>query len=168
MEFSQIIGFFASSFIVLSFQAKKRKHILYTLMVGQVLFCIHFFMIGAYTGSALNLLSVFRSFVFSQNKKKWASKIFWLYNFIVLFWVTGFLSWEGYISLLPTVGMTIISFALWNKNEKKVRKLSLFARPFWFTYVLISKSYAGIITEILLLISIIIGIIRYDIIKKKK
>ena len=105
---------------------------------------------------------------FLKIKKKWASKIFWLYNFIVLFWVTGFLSWEGYISLLPTVGMTIISFALWNKNEKKVRKLSLFARPFWFTYVLISKSYAGIITEILLLISIIIGIIRYDIIKKKK
>ena len=69
---AQIVGFGGAALNGLSFQQKKRKGIIGVQIGAAVLFIIHYILLGAYTGAALNFISLLRSFVFINNDKKWA------------------------------------------------------------------------------------------------
>ena len=62
--------------------------------------------------------------------------------------------------------MILTTFAGRCREASKVRLLTLLNSPFWFTYNLISGSLPGVMTEILISGSIIIGMIRLD--RRKK
>ena len=70
--------------------------------------------------------------------------------------------------MLPILAMTIDSFAVWNKKTQYIRLLMLIPRPLWFVYNYTVVSYAGMVTEIFVLFSILIGIIRFDILATRK
>ena len=54
------------------------------------------------------------------------------------------------------------------KDETKIRLITFPSSPCWLVYNVFEKSVAGIVTECIVMSSIIIAIIRYDILKKKK
>jgi hypothetical protein len=58
--------------------------------------------------------------------------------------------------------------AVWQKNPRMIRLLSLLSPPLWLIYNVLSGSYPGILSEIFLLTSTLIGIYRFDIRKKKR
>lgn len=164
----QIIGFIASFFIIYSFQKEKRKSLLLFFFLGQVLFVIHFGLLGAKTAMAMNAVAALRTIIFSQKgSKSWAENGYWVLFFIALFWLAGFLAWEGNRSWLLVIASTFESYALWKNKTKHIRFLMIMPRPFFFSYNLIVGSYAGMLAEIIMLISIIIGIIRFDIIRSR-
>ncbi len=166
---AQIIGIGALLFVLLSFQKNSRYLILLFLIIAQILFTIHFGLLGAWTGAAMNGIAAFRTYIFNlRETKTWSNKPFWLYLFVVLFWVFGIVTWSGYFSILPILAMTIDSFAVWNKKTQYIRLLMLIPRPLWFVYNYTVVSYAGMITEIFVLFSIVIGIIRFDLSATKK
>ena len=166
---AQTIGIIALLFVLLSFQKNSRYLILLFLIIAQILFTIHFGLLGAWTGAAMNGVAAIRTYIFNQREsKQWSNKQVWLYLFVVLFWVFGIVTWSGYYSILPILAMTIDSFAVWNKETKSIRMFMLIPRPLWLTYNFTVGSYAGMITEIFVLFSILIGIIRFDIFAKRK
>ena len=166
---TQSIGFIAAFFIIFSFQKNKRKLILSLFFIGQLLFVIHFGLLGAWTAVGMNIIAALRTFIFNQKEPKSRTKNnFWLYSFILLFWIAGILIWEGYSSLLLIAASTAESYALWKSNTKHIRLLMLIPRPFFFTYNFIVGSYGGMLTEAIVFISVIIGIIRFDVLKKPK
>src|SRR3989338_4435143 len=166
---AQGIGFLALLFVLLSFQKNKRYLILLFMLVAQILFTIHFGLLGAWTGAAMNGIAGLRTYIFNQRETKTCSNNqFWLYLFVVLFWVFGIVTWNGYYSILPILAMTIDSSAVWNKKTQYIRLLMLIPRPLWFLYNYTVVSYAGMITEIFVLFSILVGIIRFDILATRK
>lgn len=165
---AQSIGFFALAIIVMVFQVNRRRHMLYLKAAASVLFAIHFGLLGAWTGAAMNGVNVARCSVFSlKNQYKWAHHIFWLFFFIALLWTAGILSWQGYISLLPMAGMTFGSIAFWMTDKRKIRLIALMTPMMWFTYNYMSGSYPGMATDTLLFISNVIGIVRFDLLGGK-
>lgn len=164
----QGIGFLALAIIVMVFQVDRRRKMLYLKAVASVLFTIHFALLGAWTGSALNGVNVFRCSIFSlKNQYKWAHHAFWLYLFLGFIWAATLISWQGYISLLPMAGMTFGSIAFWMSDPKKIRTIALITPVAWFTYNFLSGSYPGMATDTLLFLSNLIGIIRFDLLKGK-
>ena len=164
----QIIGFIGLVSLVLSFQQKSRNRILILMAVGQIIFMFHFILLGAWTAAGMNIVGTARTLVFrSREEKKWAAWRFWPYIFILLFVTAGILARESWLGVLPVVAMTIETTGLWLKNVKRLRFVNLFPHPFWFAYNFIKGSWAGVICEIFVFSSIIIAIIRYDILKKK-
>lgn len=159
----QLIGFAAMFFIVLGFQKDNRKFILMSFLVASFLFFFHFILLGALTAALMNLIGGIRVIVFNlKEKHKWAQHNFWLYLFIAIFWIAGLLSWNGIISFFPVIAMTIESIALWNENTQYLRLLLMTIRPFWITYGISVGSIAGLSTETFILISLSIGIYRFD------
>ena len=75
---AQIVGFGGAALNGLSFQQKKRKGIIGVQIGAAVLFIIHYILLGAYTGAALNFIGLLRSIVFINNDKKWAKSPVWL------------------------------------------------------------------------------------------
>ena len=164
----QIIGFIAMAIIVISYQQKTHKNILVFQMVSGLLFTAHYVLIGAYTGAIMNLVGAFRSLVYSNRNKKWASSIIWPILFSVGFLISGILTWENAFSVLPLIAMLMSSVVLWIEKPKINRMFSLPTSTCWLIYNIKTDSFAGTATEIFVLTSIIIGIVRLDIKKKSR
>lgn len=164
--FTQLIGFIALIFSIAVYQFNKRNTMLYLQLTSAFLFGLHFAMLGALTGALMNFINCFRCYVFANYDKRWAKSNYWLYLFLAIFWIAGILSWQNWHSILPIIGMTVGTIAFWMKDTTKIRILSLISPPSWFTHNLIVNSYSGMLVEILIFISTIIGIFRFD--KKNK
>jgi hypothetical protein len=162
---TQTIGFVGLIFVVISFQINKRILILILLGTSQIFYAIHYGLLGAWTAFAMNIVGTTRTFLFTQKgKKKWMDNNIMMYVFIGLFWIVGALSWVGWVSILPVLAMTIETIGLWMKNPTKIRFSMLSLRPLWLSYNIIYRSYAGMTADVFVLISLLTGIIRFDII----
>ena len=88
--------------------------------------------------------------------------------FIIIFIAVGLYTWEDYYSIFPIFSMVLGTITFWLKSTKLIRFLTLAMSPSWLIYNIIIVSYPGIMTEIFVTTSIIIGIIRFDILKKEE
>lgn len=127
---------------------------------------LHFYCLGAYTGAAMNMVDVFRSLVFINRGKKWADNVLWVILFSCLCVVSCIFTWIGPLSILPMSGMILTTVSMWLKDPKWVRRISLPSSPLWITYNALTKSYAGVCTELFVITSIIVGMLRHDVKRK--
>jgi hypothetical protein len=165
----QIVGIFALLVAIYSFQQRERKGILFFQTISCILFTTHFLLLGAYTGAAFNLIGLGRCLVFyHRGQKKWASSPIWLAVFFVLIMGTVVATWDGVVTLFPTAAMFFTTVSLWVSKARFVRLLSLPSSPLWLIYNLINRSYAGILTESFMMVSILIAIVRFDILGIKE
>jgi hypothetical protein len=162
---TQIIGFLALALALLVFQVNKRRTMLQLQLYSCVLYVIHFFLLGAFTGAALNVVGGARSYVFDVYKNHKYARVFPAV-FILLFSTAALITWEGYYSLLPVAASIGGTLAFWQNNPKTIRIISLISPPLWLAYNIVVGSYAGIINEVFLFGSTIVGIIRFDMSRK--
>lgn len=159
----QIIGFVAMGIIVFSYQQKSHKNILTLQMVSGLLFTIHYFFLGAYTGCISNLIGAGRSAIYAnRGKNAFASFKLWPLIFSVVFIASGIPTWLNIFSVFPMIAMVASSVVLWIDSPKINRAFSIPTSACWLIYNIATLSYAGIATEIFVLSSIIIGMIRLD------
>lgn len=165
----QGIGYLALLFVILSFQKNKRVTILLIMLVGLLLFVVHYSLLHAWTGAVMNLIEAGVVFVsYKKETQEWAKKKIWLYVFILAYIVSGALTMKSYVDFLPVIAQTFGAVAVWQTNSRAIRFLMLAPRPLWFTYNFMVGSYAGMTAEILILASVLIGIVRFDILKQKE
>lgn len=169
---AQGIGMVGLIFAIISFQNNKRNLILVFLGMAQMCFIVHFALLGVWTASAMNIVGSTRTFFFMlRGRKKWMDNDLVMYVFISLFFIAGILSWQNWLSLLPIMAMAIETIGVWQKDPRKIRFIVIIPRPMWITFNVIHRSYAGMLTELFVITSLITGIIRFDIlpwVEKKK
>jgi len=169
-----ILGMIAN---FLSFQQKKQKGAIAFQFFAALLFAVNFFMLGAYIGALLNIVGVLRALVFVNREKLKAEHPVWLIAFILAFSSTYPLVFTVFgkeanaqnliIELLPVVAMILSTISFRLTKARDIRRFGLFSSPMWLIYNIFCFSIGAIISEILNLISIIIGIIRFDIKRKQ-
>lgn len=165
---TQVIGIAAMLFSVFSFQMNKHKHIMIMQICATTLFGIQYFMLGAFTGMALDAVATARGFVFYHRDKKWASGKWWIVLFAVLFIVMGAFTWQGPTSLLMILAMVLNTFSFSCTKPKLVRSTILISSPMVLIYNILTGSIGGIINEVFVEISSVVGMLRYDINKKHR
>ncbi len=165
---AQIIGIIALVLAVISFQQKTHKYILAFQLAANFAFVLHFGLLGAYTGAILNAVALARSVVFVNKGKAWADNRLWLWLFCVLSVAAGVVTWQNTLSVLPILGMVCTTAAFWIKTPKYVRLCALPSSPLWLVYNFVSSAWGGVLTEVINMASIVIAIIRLDILVEKK
>lgn len=164
----QGIGYLALVFVILSFQKNKRVNILSIMLIGLVLFVVHYSLLKAWTGALMNLIEAGVVFVsYKKETKSWARRGFWPYLFILLYTVAGIYASKTLVGFLPVVAQSFGAIAVWQKNPRAIRFLMLVPRPLWFIYNFVVGSYAGMTTEVIILLSVITGIVRFDLHSKR-
>lgn len=159
---AQLIGFVGLGLAIASFQQNSHRRILFFQMLSGSVFTLHFIFLGAYSGAALNFVGMLRSIVFYNRDKAWASSKAWLAVFITAFIAAGAITWTRWYSILPILAMVINTFSFWVKNPKYVRLFTLPGSPCWMVYNFLSGSYAGVLTEMFVSGSILVGMFRFD------
>ena len=160
---AQAVGFCGMLLAVISFQQNRRDRIALLQMVASAVWAVHFGLLTAWAGMAMNLIGIARGFVFyRKGKDRWATGAYWPYLFSAVSVAACLCTWEGLLSLLPTAGMVVSSFGLWADAPRTVRRLNLPGSLLWLTYNWFSKSWAGFLTECCNTCSILIAMLRFD------
>lgn len=160
---AQVIGIVAVIIYVLSYQQKTRRGIILFNLVARTLFCVQYFLLGAFSGAVLEIAGAVSSAVAERKNVGIIAKckvlFFTLTSLFVVF--GGLIVYENFFSLLPIFGVLLHTGALWLDEEKKIRIVSLFGSPFWFIYNINSRAYGSAVGDTMAMISIIVAMIRY-------
>lgn len=162
----QAFGFGGILAAVIAFQCKKHKTILFWRTTNEFLFAVQYLLLGAYTGMAMNLVGCVRNIIFAHNVERKKNNLPFIIFFCLLFIGSGIYTWQGYASIFIIVAKLITTLAYGNKNTTIVRCCVLVTSSSWLVYNLFAGSDAGVICEILTLSSLVLGIIRLDILPR--
>ena len=160
---AQGIGLIALGFSILAYQAKTREEILGRQMVGSFVYMLHFALLLAWTGVAMNAIVAARNWVFMKNdSEKWAKHIFWMHAFMFASLCALYFTWEGYISLLPGIAMLLGVYARWKGEPSSIRIYSLIGTLMWIPYTVAVSSYSGTLANVVISGAILYGILKHD------
>lgn len=165
---AQSIGYLALLFVLLSFQRSKRLQILVLMLTGVLLFVVHYSLLHAWTGAFMNVIEAGIIYVaYKKEKVNWAKSKSWLFLFITLYIGAAILTVRSFISILPVLAQIAGAVAVWQANPRAIRFIMLIPRPLWFIYNLVVGSQAGMVAEVFISASVVSGIVRFDILKRR-
>lgn len=162
---AQVIGVLAVASYLLSYQFKKRKHIILVNATSSCLYVLQYILLGAFVGAVLDILSALSTFTAGKKNKGFVAR----HTKVVViclnlsFVTAGLLLYENIFSLFPIAGAILQTSAFWITNERTIRLVSLLGAPFWLCYNLESQAYGATLGSVLAIISLLIAIYRYDI-----
>ena len=156
----QILGGIAVILGFISFQQKTQRGIIIYQIVTALVFAGNYFLIGAPTGAALNLLGLINCVVcYIRNKRNITNPV-WPIVFSVIIIIASILTWENIYSIFITIGLVILNLSFAFKNPQSTRKVSLVKSPLCIIYNAAVMSVGGVVFECAVLISSIIGLIK--------
>ena len=152
----QLIGIIAWLLIVFSYYRKNTDKILYFQIISTILWCIHYFLLGAYSGLFICAFEVIRDSLYYKTDKD--DYIF--LGSIPIYILYGIISYSGIVELLPIFSSTIDGFTL-TKKKKIVVIGAVISYTIWVIYDIAVKSYSGAFTDGIVVLSNI-SILLFD------
>ena len=146
--FIQLIGIIAWLLILLSYYRKNTNRILVFQIISTVLWCLHYFLLGAYSGLFICIFEVIRDSLYYKTDE---DDMIFIVS-IPIYILYGILSYSGLIELLPIFSSTIDGFTL-TKKKKTVVFGAVVSYTIWVIYNIAVKSYSGAFTDGLVVIS---------------
>ncbi|MDR0931197.1 MAG: GNAT family N-acetyltransferase [Clostridiales bacterium] len=146
--------------ICITFFAHKSKTILWLNTASNFLYIIGFFLLGAYSGMAAVAVAFVRNcLVMLTKSEKSNSIITWLS--IVALAICGYFTFNGIFSTFIIIATMLYSYAICQKNVLTYKKLNVIISLLRLIYNIFVFSIIGIIFELCLLISVIIGVTKH-------
>jgi hypothetical protein len=164
----QIIGVLALTANFVSFQMKKHRHILFFRTVNEGLFILQYFLLGAFSGSVLNIVGCVRNIIFAKQVIHNKKTIFSTVVFCIIFTAFGIATFDGLGSIMLIFAKVLSTIAYGNKNTTVVRVVSFITHIGYLIYNLSVFSIAGALGDIILLVSLVCSILRLDIMPRIK
>lgn len=160
--FIQFVGFLAWIILVLSYYQKNTNKILEFHIAATVLYCFHFVFLGAFNAVMVCVLEIVVNYLYYKTDSD-----LWIFLGSIPFFLLGcFVTYKSWVDILPTAASIIDGFALINKR-KIVLIGTIIAYAFWVYYDYQVGSWAGVITDSILILSNLgILIFHYNIFNK--
>lgn len=174
---AQIFGILGMAMNVLSYQGKEKKTLILMQFFGSLFFAVNMFMLNAIMGGLLNTIGIARALIYSNSEKfknvKRFNLLFLLLYILSYIAIFTFFNKEAtmfnlIVEVLPLIAMIATTVGFSMKKAANIRRLTLISSPSWLIYNCINFSLGGILCEVFSLVSVFIGILRYDIKKKQK
>jgi len=158
----QGLGLFGLIFYAVSFQMKTKENLLIMQVISNIFTTIQFALTMAWTGAVQTLLGVIRGIVFYFYKKRGLNpnKIVLVIFELAIILGTVF-TWTNILSILPLIGMTANLYGQWQNDMKIVRVCAIISGVLWSVYACYTGVYFAMLTEILKIVSGLIGLWRY-------
>lgn len=164
---AQIFGLLGATALLLSNWQKSKNKVLSLLIIDSICYFIQYILLGAFSGAFSNIIGLIRTIIFKYKEKyKILDNKLILCIIILIYIIIAILTYDGLISILPVVAAIIYTISLWQDNLRIIRIGTLIMIVAYFIYNIVVRAYIGAIVEGILLISSILAIIKYDVIKK--
>lgn len=158
----QILGIIATIITFLSYQMNNKKSLLAVQSAATLCTCLSYLFLGADSGFALNIVCLVRNLTFFFQKKDSILGRILTALFVAAMIVLGALSWQGPVSLLIIIPLSINTVFMSLGDPQKLRQSILLTSTLVTIYNCIVFSIGGIANEVISIISSVIGIIRFS------
>jgi len=156
----QCLGIVAIVLGFLTFQMKSREKLVVMQIAVTLSFVLHYLLIGAYSGMALNSVAMIRNIIFYFVGRDKPVPKYLSILFAVLMCLMGILSWQAWYSVFAVLGLLINSYCMSFSNPQNIRKSILVTSPMVLVYDCFVLSIGGIVHESVAIVSAAIGIVR--------
>ena len=160
--FIQLIGLAAWLMLVASYYREDTNKILVFQTIGTALYCLHYYLLGAYSGLFICLFEVIRDFLYY--KTDWDDNIY--KGSIPVYMVYGVLTFTGIVDLLPIASSLLDGYSL-TKSKNIVVIGAVISYTLWVIYDIFVMSYSGALTDGLVALSNLLILIRESKLYKK-
>ncbi len=158
----QAIGFVGVALFIISYQIRSNRTLFLCQLLGCLVFCLQFFLMGAYTGAIGLIINIARNLLLLKvDSWKWAKSKVTMAVIILLLGVMTVYTWAGWKSLLPFISVAVTTVGYWTNNAQKIRLSQLIGSPCTLAYDLIVRTWGGALSEAIAIVSILISIYRF-------
>ena len=159
---SQIFVIIGYILLITTYQMKNRKSILVTNFISLLSLCISYVFLSAYSGLVITIIALIRNVVFLSDKDEKITKkdVIALIIFFIISITSAIFTYNGFFSLMPLFGSLIYTYSVWQNNTKMYKILGIINETIWMIYNIYIFSVFGIVFELALTLSAIIGVIR--------
>ncbi len=158
----QLIGFLALAVSLLSFQFKRHNRIMLFRTASELIFALQYILLGAWSAAIMDGVSIVRNTLYTRLVKKNRSTTPVIIGFCIFVVVVGVVTFEGIISLLPIISKLLTTVSYGMKNERLLRLITLPSCIFWIVYNVFVGSAAGVLSDSLTLVSLLIAMYKFD------
>lgn len=158
---SQIFVVMAMLSLGSSYLVKDKKIIMILCIICSLFYGVQYLLLGAISGMLMNLVGIIRDIWFyinAKNNKK--NNIIVLFVLIIISILFSIYSFNGIFSIIPLVATILFTYSVWQDNNKIYRYLAIPISILWIIYNVYIYSVFAIISECILLIIKIIGVIK--------
>lgn len=149
--------------LFISICIKDRNESLKVQSINCLFESFYAFSINAYTGAVLGFINFIRSALFIRKEK--FSKSFYLILLITfesIILTNCFATWNGLISILPTIGSIVRTYCLWQSNMKLVRISGIVSGTLFSIYYIYYQSWFMVAGYLLLFILSLYNVLKID------
>ena len=153
--------------LVMTYQSKSRKNILIFSFGALIATGISYIFLSAYSGFAMVIVAIIRNIIFivdekkngknDKNTKKDYIILAILYSISI---ISAIFTYNGILSMMSVIATMLYTYSVWQKNTKVYKILGIPVGIIWIIYNIYIFSIFGIILEVVLAISAIVGYIK--------
>jgi hypothetical protein len=156
---AQVIGFVGFIITLIAYHRKTKEAIFKNMIVANTMDILHYLLLGAYTGCLTKVIALIRNIIIVfKEKKKFLQSYFVLVLFILIYVFAGIFTYTDIWSIFPIFAAVIYMIAVWNGDELTVKKTAFACYFLWLIYNIFVYSIAGIVSNIVSIISTFIAI----------
>lgn len=146
--FVQALGIISWLLLILSYYRKDTNRILAFQIIGTILYCIHYWLLGAWSG----LFICFFETIFDYGYYKTDQDKFIYMASIPIRVIGGLIGFKSLIDVLPILASLTDGYTL-TKNKKIVVIGAVISYGMWVIYDIFVRSYSGAVTDGLIVLS---------------
>lgn len=144
----QLIGIVAWLILLISYYRENTDKILSFQLVANILFCLHYYLLDAYSGLFICTFEIIRDYLYYKTDID--DYIF--YGSIIVYVIYGVISFNKWYDLLPVFSSFLDGFSL-TKKKNIVVIGAIVSYTMWFIYDVFVLSVSGAITDGLIVVS---------------
>lgn len=144
----QGIGIVAWLVLLVSYYRKDTNGILIFQIIATALYCVHYYLLGAYSGLFICLFEVVRDLLYYKTDLD--DYIF--YGSIPVYVINGFVTFTGWYDLLPAFSSLLDGYTLTKKKDTVIIG-AIISYTFWVIYDIFVMSYSCAITDGMVVLS---------------
>ena len=160
---AQVFGVMKLIIFCLGIQTKQKKDILKFQAIANVFAVLQYFLLGAYTGAVIFAISIIRAITFYQCEKKHSkNSVALLITFLMISLFFGAVAYQNIFSILPIATSIVITYSIWQKRSIVTKIGIITCSVIFIVYNIHTQAYAALLTNIVVIISTLISIFRYN------
>jgi len=156
----QLIGFVGTVIVSLSYWQRTKKRILLFQVCSSLFIALHYALLSAFSGAAANVVQVAMLLLFyAREKKNWKASAI-IPPFLLLSAAIAYLTYESPITVLPILGLLAGMLPFFQSNRTVIKVCGIVSALLWLVYTVVVRSYSGILTEIIIVVSTFISLFQ--------
>lgn len=164
---SQVFIIINYIFLIITYQSKSRRSILIFNFCSIISTGISYIFLSAYSGLAMSIVAIIRNIIFiidekknGKSEKNTTKDYIILAILYIISIISAIITYNGILSMMSVVATMLYTYSVWQKNTKIYKILGIPVGIIWIIYNIYIFSVFGIILEVVLCGSSIIGYIK--------